>query len=266
PVDADGVVLLDALRRALNDPPGSVALVSVQWANHETGTLQPIDAVAALCRARGVPLHVDAVQAAGKLPIDLHEVGADLASFSAHKLYGPKGVGALYARRGFDPPPLLRGGHQERERRPGTENVPGIAGMGAAAALARANLDARAAHLRRLARRLEDGLLALPDTRLAGAKDGRAPGTVNVIFEGAPGDALVAALDLAGICASTGAACSSGSLAPSPVLAAMGLPPSLARAAVRFSVGAGTTDDDLDFVLAIIPAALQRVRRFDPAA
>ena len=247
PVDGSGLLSLGALEAALGP---DVALVSVQAANHETGVLQPLAEVAARTRSAGVPLHVDAVQAAGKVDMPL-EV-ADFVSLSAHKLGGPAGTGALVARA---PLAVVAGGHQERGRRGGTENLLGIVGFGAAARVARSYPFTQ---MRSLRDRLQEGL-----ARLGGRVHGgepRAPGTLSIAFAGVPGELLVQSLDLAGIAASTGAACTSGTVAPSPVLLAMGLLPAEARLAVRFSLGPTTTAAEIDEVLAVVPALLERIR------
>ena len=205
-------------------------------------------------------MHTDAVQAAGRIPIDVRALEVDALSLSAHKLGGPKGVGALWLRRGLLLAPLLAGGHQERERRAGTENVPGIVGFGEAARRARQDLADRAAHVARLRDRLEALLLQIPGCRRHGDPAARAPGTANVGFEGAAGQLVVIGLDLEGVAVSSGAACSSGTLAPSPVLLALGLPPERAREAVRFSVGPDNTAEQIDRAAALVATVVARVR------
>jgi cysteine desulfurase len=233
--------------------------VTVQLANHEIGTIQPIAEIARLAHAAGAFVHVDAVQAAGKIPIDAHALGVDTLALSAHKIGGPKGAGALYVRRGFDLPSLMMGGHQERERRPGTENVAAIVGFGAAAARARTGQGELAARLSALRDRLEAGLVAA-GARVHGG-GARVPNTSNVGFDGVDGELLVAALDLEGVAASTGAACSSGSVEPSPVVTAL-LANDRARAkeAVRFSLGWDTRAEDIDFVISVVPSLVARIR------
>jgi len=258
PVGPDGRIDPDAVAHAL----GGAAICALQWANHEVGNLNPVQKVGRLCRAAGVPLFSDAVQAAGKVRVDVSEVEVDLLALSAHKIFGPKGVGALFVRRGCALGLVLRGGHQEKGRRPGTENLSGIVGMGAACDLARSELVTRGDTVSRLARRFEAGLLAL-GARCHGDRERRVSGTVNVAFDGVAGDALVQALDLEGICASTGAACTSGSVAASPVLLAMGMPEQAAREAVRFSLGPGNTEDEIDRVLQLMPALVERIRRHE---
>ncbi|HEY3356481.1 MAG TPA: cysteine desulfurase family protein [Polyangia bacterium] len=261
PVDRHGRLDPDDLRRALRP---DTALVSIQWANHEIGTLYPIAELCALTHERGALFHCDAVQAAGKAPIAAGPGGPDLLSVSAHKLYGPKGAGALCARRDLRLGPLLAGGHQERGRRPGTENVAALVGFGVAAAGARTRLRADAERLGRLRARLEVALLALPGAWLNGDPAHRVPGTLNVGFDGVEGELVLINLDLAGVCVSTGAACSSGSLDPSPVLLALGQSAREARAAVRFSLGRGTTEAEVDEVAALMPGILERVRTLAP--
>lgn len=245
PVDRQGRVDLDALAAAVR--AGDV--VSVQLANHEIGVVQDLAAIVAVARRAGARVHTDAVQAAGKLPIDVGALGVDALSLSAHKLGGPKGVGALWLRDGIDVEALLRGGHQERERRPGTENVVGIAGFGAAC---RAAGERPSSALRD---RFEAGARAL-GARVAGEDAPRVPTTSYVAFDGVAGELLMQALDLEGVAVSTGAACSSGSLEPSPVLRAIGFPEG-----IRVSVGAGNSADEIDRVLAMLPTLLARILR-----
>jgi cysteine desulfurase len=256
PVGPDGRITIEAFEAALR--PETV-LASLALVNHELGTINPIPALAAVARARGVLFHSDAVQAVGRLPVDVEALGVDALSASAHKLHGPKGVGALYLRRGRLVHPVLAGGHQERERRAGTENVLGIVGFGAACAEAAGEVHKAGPRIGALRDRLEAGLRALPGARRHGG-DPRAPGTLNLGFEGADGQMLVINLDLEGICASTGAACTSGSVTPSPVLLALGLSAAQAREAVRFSLGRDTTEADIDAVLRVFPGILDRVR------
>jgi cysteine desulfurase len=261
-VDPSGCLDLDHLARELA-VPGGAALVAVALANHELGTLQDIPAIARLTVRAGALFHCDAVQAAGRLPVDVAALGADAVALSGHKMYGPKGTGALWIRPGLDLAPLVPGGHQERERRPGTENVAGIAGLGVAAELA-ATQSAVAARARiaKLGAALEQGILSVPGARVHGAGADRVPGTVNAGFEGAPGDLVTQALDLAGVSVSTGAACTSGTVAASPVLLALGLPRPRALEGVRFSLGRPTTAADVQALLELLPAIISRVRTF----
>jgi cysteine desulfurase len=244
----------------------ATALVSLIWANNETGVLQPVEAIAELCRARGVALHLDATQAIGKIPVRLDAVPADLLSASAHKFNGPKGAGFLVVRGGLALAPWLRGGAQERGRRGGTHNVAGIAGMGVAAELAAAELPERAEACAALRDRLWAGIEAkIPRVRRNGAPPHLLPNTLNVEFAGAPGDVLLEALDGEGVAVSAGAACASGALHPSHVLLAMGRTPAEARAALRFSVGLGVDSSQIDRVLALLPDLVSRVRAAETA-
>jgi len=258
PVDAEGRLDLAALDAAL---AAGAALCSCIWAQNETGVVSPVEAVAERCRARGVPLHVDATQAVGKLPVRLDRVPADLLSASAHKLNGPKGVGFLVVRGARELAPWQRGGGQERGRRGGTVNAPGIVGLGVAAALAAAELSERAEHAAALRDRLWEGIAAkVPRVRRNGAPEALLPNTLNVEIAGAPGDVLVEALDGEGVAASAGAACASGALHPSAALVAMGRTPAEARGAVRFSVGLGNDEAQVDRVVALLPELVARVR------
>jgi cysteine desulfurase len=256
PVDRDGQLNPADLEAALR--PETV-LVSIAAANHELGTVHAVGELAALARARGALFHTDAVQAAGRIPFGVGKGHLDAVTLSAHKLHGPKGVGAIYVRRGLALHPLVAGGHQERERRAGTENLVGIAGFGEACRLARADREESAARISGLRDRLEERLLAIPGARVHG-RGRRVPGTLNVGFEGAEGGLVLVGLDLEGICVSTGAACTSGSLAPSPVLLALGLAPDRAREAVRFSLGRDTTADEIDRAAEVTAAVVARVR------
>ena len=256
-VGESGVLDLDDLAAKVDD---ATAVVSVMLANNETGALQPVAEATRIARAAGALVHCDAVQAAGKIAVDVRSLDVDLLTLSAHKLYGPKGVGCLYVRRGTRMAPLVRGGGQERNRRAGTENVAGIVGFGAAAVLAREGLDAEAARLAALRDRLEARLLAIPGARRNG--DGpRLPNTANVSFEGAEAEDLVIALDLEGIAVSTGAACAAGGVEPSHVLRAMGLPPERVQSSLRLSLGRATTEADVARATDVIGAVVARMRR-----
>ena len=230
----DGIVDPDDIREAIR--PETV-LISVMLANNEIGTIQPIEEVGRIAAEEDVYLHCDAVQGAGKLPLDVNRLGVDLLSISAHKIYGPKGAGALYVRTGTELEPIFHGGHHERDRRPGTENVPGIVGLGKAAELAIKHLATDAARLAALRDKFESALLLIPGVHVNGDAHHRVPNTCNLSFEAAGGEALVIALDLQGIACSTGAACSSGAVEPSHVLTAIGLSPDQARSSLRFSLG-----------------------------
>jgi len=257
PVSEDGTLSLGALQAALRDDTG---LVTLALANHQLGNVYPAAALAEAAHARGALFHTDAVQAAGKTAVDLPALGVDAATISAHKLGGPKAVGAVFVRRGLDLPPLLAGGHQEHERRPGTENVAGIVGFGVACQRAALSGAEEAARLLGLRRRLERALLEIPGARIFGAAEARLPGTTLVAFSGAPGQLVAIGLDLEGICVSTGAACTSGSLEPSPVLLALGVGADVAAEGVRISLGWSTTPSDLDALLAVLPGVVARVR------
>lgn len=258
PVGGDGRVRAEDLAAALR--PETV-LVSIGLANHEIGTIQPLPALSRLLRERGILFHVDAVQGAGKLPLDVNALGADLLSLSAHKIYGPKGIGALYIRKGTAFVPPLRGGAQEREKRPGTENVAAAVGFGMAATLAAQEIEWRAGDAVRLTTRLWEGIQqTIPDVCLNGPEQQRLSNTLNVGFMGASGEGLVIGLDLAGIAVSTGSACAAGALEPSHVLLALGRDPVAARSAIRFSVGKDTTEQDIEYVLEVLPQVVERVR------
>jgi cysteine desulfurase len=262
--DASGILEADALADALDD---ETSLVSVMHANNEIGTIQPIAALATLAHARGAVFHTDAVQSVGKIPVSVRDLGVDLLSLSAHKFSGPKGAGALWIRRGVRLMPYVTGGRQERNRRAGTENVPAIAGMGAAARLAQTTLDARAAAISALRDRLEAGILAaVPGTVVNGDRQRRVPNTTNIGFEGIEAESLLIALDLEGVAVSTGSACSSGSLEPSHVLRAMGLPHARARNSLRFSLGSSTAETDVDFVVSVLPRLAAKLRRLGRTA
>jgi cysteine desulfurase len=262
PVGREGVVDPDAVRGALR--PETI-LISVMYANNELGTIQPIEEIGRIAATAEVLFHCDAVQAAGKLPLDVNRLGVDLLSISAHKIYGPKGAGALYGRSGTPLEPQFYGGHHERDRRPGTENVPGIVGLGKAAELARKNLQTDCARITTLRNRLEDALLAAcGEARVNGDRARRVSNTSNISFHAAGGEALVIALDLQGIACSTGAACSSGAVGPSHVLLAIGLSPDEARSSLRLSLGRTTTAEEIDLAIAAIPRAVERLRALSP--
>jgi cysteine desulfurase len=261
-VDSKGRLDLEEYAAALSD---QVAVVSVMWANNETGTLFPVAQMAEMAHAQGVLFHTDAVQAVGKVPIDLKRTKIDMLSLSGHKLHAPKGVGALYLRRGTRYRPLLRGGHQERGRRAGTENVPGIVALGAAARLAKQNLDVENTRVRALRDRLEQGLLqAIPRCFVTGDAENRLPNTSNIAFEFIEGEAILLLLNRLGIAASSGSACTSGSLEPSHVMRAMGIPYTAAHGTVRFSLSMYTTLADVDHVVREMPEIIARLRKLSP--
>ncbi len=259
PVDETGMVSVDDVARAIR---ADTILVSVMMANNEVGTVQPIGEIGAICRARGVLLHTDAVQAIGAMPVDVQRLQCDLLSLSAHKFHGPKGVGALYVRTGTVMDRLLHGGAQERGYRAGTENVPGIVGLGKAIELATADIPAAADHMRQLRDSLIEGLTArVPGARLNGHPAHRLPGNVNMSFEGVEGEALLLRLDLVGIAASSGSACTSGALDPSHVLMALGLTPAAANGSLRMTFSTDSTQADVDAVLAALPPIVADLRR-----
>lgn len=258
PVDENGLVSPDDVRRALTD---DTALISIMAANNEVGTLEPVREIGQIAREAGVLFHTDAVQAAGVVPIDVNDWNADLLSLSGHKFHGPKGVGALYIRKGTRIHNLIEGGAQERGLRAGTENVPGIVGMGEALSLAAAELSEYTAHVTALRDRLIQGVLStVPEARLNGHPTFRLPGNVNFSFPGVEGESLLMRLDLAGIACSSGSACTSGSLEPSHVLSAMGLSPDMARSSLRFSLGRDNTAEEIDRVLAVLPPIVEDLR------
>jgi cysteine desulfurase len=261
-VDRDGIVNPEDVRRAIR--PETV-LITIMLANNELGTIEPIEAIGRIAAEAGVTLHTDAVQAAGKISIDVKKLGVHLLSISAHKLYGPKGVGALYVRKGTRLEPLLYGGHSERDRRPGTEDVTSIAGLGKAAELALMRMQDEGQRLAALRDRLEEGLLErIAHARVNGSGAPRTPNTTNLTLPFVEGESMVIALDLKGIACSTGAACSSGAVEPSHVLTAIGLAPEDARATLRLSLGHQTTDEEIDFALDTIPPVIDRLRQMSP--
>jgi len=258
-VGSNGIVNPDDIRRALR--PDTV-LVSVMHANNELGTVQPLAEIDRITREAGVLLHSDGVQALGKIPVDVDALGVDFYSVSAHKLYAPKGVGALYVRKGARFTPIAFGGHHERDRRPGTENVPGIAGFGGAAELAAARLSSDSETIGALRDRLENAVLdGIPGAGVNGSRWNRVPNTSNLYFDGIDGEALTIALDLRGFAVSTGAACSSGAIAPSHVLTAIGLDADRARASMRFSLGRANTAEQVDALVKALTASVQHLRR-----
>ncbi len=258
PVSPRGELSLDLLAQAVT---GNTAMVSLIWANNETGVLFPIREAAEICRRKGVLFHTDAVQALGKIPVNTSAADIDLLSLSGHKLHAPKGIGALYVRRGVKYQPFLLGGAQERGRRGGTENVPYIVGLGHAAELTRHSLAASAARMRELRDDLEQAVLQrIPNAVVNGGSVHRLPNTSNIQFAGVEAEGLLMLLDQAGICASSGSACTTGSLEPSHVLTAMGLTPAQARGTIRFSLGRHTTSEDLARLLGVLPGIIQRLR------
>jgi cysteine desulfurase len=262
PVNRDGLIDLDALRKALR--PETV-LITVMHANNELGTVQPLEEIGRIAVERDIYFHTDAVQSVGKIPVDVKALQLDLLSLSGHKLYAPKGIGAIYIKGGTRLRQLLYGGHHQRGFRPGTENVAGIVGLGKAAELARLSLTEDATRISALRDKLEQGLLSrVPDARANASRAPRTPNTSNITFPSIEGEALIIALDLKGLACSTGAACSSGAVEPSHVLTAIGLPASEARASIRFSLGRHTTAAEIDAALEIVPAAVAQLRQLSP--
>lgn len=262
PVDRDGLVLMEQLREAVED---RTILISVMHANNEVGTIQPLEEIGALAREKGIICHSDAVQSVGKIPLGVDRLGVDMLSLSGHKFHAPKGVGALYVRQGVEMEALLYGGSHERNRRAGTENVPGAVGLGSACALAREALEDFNSRVLELRDRLESGILeTVPDTVVNGALESRMPHVSNISFQGVEGEALLISLDLQGIAVSTGAACASGSLEPSHVLKAMNIGSNRVDSAIRFSLSRMTTVEDIDYVLKVVPETVERMRELSP--
>ena len=260
-VHADGVVRLSDVAAAITD---DTALVSVMMVNNEIGTIQPIAEIAKLCQEKGVLFHTDAVQAVGHIPVDVKALGVDMLSLAAHKFHGPKGVGALYCRKGIRPEILIQGGAQERGRRGGTENMPGIVGMAAALQEAVSNLNADMVYVTALRERLIEGLSQIPHSRLNGSRNLRCPGTVNFCFEGIEGESLLLWLDAKGVAASSGSACTSGSLDPSHVLLALGLPHEIAHGSLRLSLSADNTEEEVAHILKVVPEVVEYLRGMSP--
>jgi len=262
PVESDGSLDLHVLEQSIRP---DTAIVSAMYANNETGVIFPIEEVAAICRSKGVLCHTDAVQVPGKLPIDVKRLGVDFLSLSAHKLHAPKGVGMLYVKKRTRYTPYVIGGHQERGRRGGTESVANIVGFGRAAELALATLEDENTRVRALRDRLEGWILSnIPNTVRNGAKEPRLPNTANIAFDFVEAEAVLMLLDQVGICASSGSACTTGSLDPSHVLSAMGIVPMRARGSVRFSLGIYNTAEDVDYVLQHLPRIIQKLRDISP--
>ena len=260
-VHSDGVVRLSDVAAAITD---DTALVSVMMVNNEIGTIQPIQEIAKLCQDKGVLFHTDAVQAVGHIPVDVKALGVDMLSLAAHKFHGPKGVGALYCRKGIRPEILIQGGAQERGRRGGTENMPGIVGMAAALKEAVSNLPADMEKVTALREKLIAGLSQIPHSRLNGHRELRCPGTVNFCFEGIEGESLLLWLDAKGVAASSGSACTSGSLDPSHVLLALGLPHEIAHGSLRLSLGADNTEEEVAHILKVVPEVVEYLRGMSP--
>lgn len=262
PVDSEGMVDPEDVKRAITP---ETCLISIMYANNEVGTIQPIEEISRIAREAGVLFHTDAVQAVGHMPVDVKSLGVDMLSLSGHKFYGPKGVGALYARRGVRLAPLIDGGAQERKRRAGTENMAGIVGMGMAIELAVSEMDEVSAKEERLRDKLMEGLTQrIPDVKLNGHRRLRLPNNVNMSFLYVEGESLLLNLDMEGIAASSGSACTSGSLAPSHVLMAMGIPHEVAHGSVRMTLGRYTEDADVERVLDVMPRIVEKLRAMSP--
>lgn len=262
PVDGKGMLLMDAFYKAVDD---DTALVSIMHANNETGVIFPIEEIGALLRERGILFHTDAVQAAGKVPLDTKKLPVDMLSISGHKLHAPKGIGVLYIRRGTHFYPYIIGGHQEQSRRAGTENVASIIGLGRACELATENIGTEYTYLSMLRDKLESSLLEnCPDARVNGDREHRLPNTTNISFEYVEGEAILLRLDEYGVCASSGSACTSGSLEPSHVLRAMGVPFTALHGSVRFSLSRYTTESEIDKVIEVLPPIIKELRMLSP--
>ena len=261
PVDGDGLVNPQDVARAITD---QTILITIMHSNNEVGVIEPIAEIGAIAREKGIVFHTDATQSVGKVPIDVSQLNADLLSLSGHKLYGPKGIGALYIRKGTRILPYIHGGGQESSKRAGTHNVPGIVGLGKAAEIAQLTMAEESAREIALRNRLIADILAIPDTRLNGHPTLRLPNNVNVSIEGAEGESMILMLDMLGICVSSGSACTSGSLAASHVLLAMGLPHELAHGSLRLTLGKDTTDEDIDKALEVLPGIVTRLRAMSP--
>ncbi len=261
-VDSKGMIDFDTLKDSITD---KTVMISVMYANNETGNIYPIEQIGELAKERGALFHCDAVQAAGKIPIDVKKMKVDLLTLSGHKLYAPKGIGALYIRRGVKLLPLIHGGHHERNRRAGTENVAGIAGFGKACEVALASMDKNAARLTKLRDRLHQGILdSIDQVTLNGHSSKRLPTTLNLSFDHVDGESLLLSLDMKGIAASSGSACTSGSVEPSHVLLAMGVPMKLALGSIRFSLGTESSKEEIDYLLEVLPPIVERIRSMSP--
>jgi cysteine desulfurase len=262
PVDSEGRLNMEAYEKSLTP---DTAIVSLMWANNETGVMFPVEKAALMAHDRGILFHTDAVQAVGKIPIDMENNAIDMLSLSGHKLHAPKGIGVFYLRRGTRFSPFMIGGHQERERRGGTENVPSIIGLGKACELAAAYMEEENTRVRQLRDKLEHELLdRIPNSRVNGDRVNRLPNTTNISFEFVEGEGILLMLDRYGICASSGSACTSGSLQPSHVLRAMGVPFTMAHGSIRFSLSIMNTEEEIDLVIETLPEIIQRLREMSP--
>lgn len=261
PVDSEGKISLTELENAIRP---DTALVTIMYANNEIGVINPISEIGKICRKKGVLFHTDAVQAVGNVPINVVEQSIDMLSLSGHKIHAQKGVGILYIRKGVNLPNLINGGGQERSKRAGTENVPAIVGLGVALENAVSDIPGKIEKVSKMRDRLIDGLLKIERTRLNGSRTDRLCGNVNISVEGVEGESLLLSLDLKGICASSGSACTSGSLDPSHVLLALGLPHEVAHGSLRLSISDETTDEDIDYILEVVPEVVERLRTMSP--
>lgn len=261
PVDSEGKISLTELENAIRP---DTALVSIMYANNEIGVINPISEIGKICRKKGVLFHTDAVQAVGNVPINVTEQSIDMLSLSGHKIHAQKGVGILYIRKGITLPNLINGGGQERSKRAGTENVPAIVGLGVALENAVSDIPGKIEKVSKMRDRLIDGLLKMERTRLNGSRTDRLCGNVNISVEGVEGESLLLSLDLKGICASSGSACTSGSLDPSHVLLALGLPHEVAHGSLRLSISDETTDEDIDYILEVVSEVVERLRAMSP--
>ncbi|OOM81517.1 cysteine desulfurase IscS [Clostridium puniceum] len=261
-VDEEGFVRLEDLKNAITD---KTILVTIMFANNEIGTIQPIKEISEICKEKKIFFHTDAVQAVGNIPVDVREMNIDMLSLAGHKIYGPKGIGVLYIKKGIKIDNLIHGGAQEKNRRAGTENIASIVGLGKAIEIATDNLEEHMKELTVLRDKLMNGLLQIPYTKLNGPKgDKRLPGNVNVCFRFIEGESILLSLDFKGVCASSGSACTSGSLDPSHVLLSIGLPHEIAHGSLRLTMGDGSTEEDVDYVLDVVPPIIERLRNMSP--
>lgn len=261
PISPDGFVNPADIKNAIRD---DTAVVTIMYANNEIGTIQPVEEIAGICHEKNVIFHTDAVQAVGHVEIDVHKQGIDMLSLSGHKIHAQKGIGAIYVKKGITLPNLVHGGAQERNKRAGTENVPAIVGLGRAIEIACTGIPSKAAKVTAMRNRLIDGILKLEHTRLNGSRENRLPGNCNISIEGVEGESLLLKLDEFGICASSGSACTSGSLDPSHVLLALGLKHEVAHGSLRLSIDESFTDEDIDYILETVPNVVNRLRAMSP--
>ncbi|MDD6279265.1 MAG: cysteine desulfurase NifS [Oscillospiraceae bacterium] len=261
PISPDGFVNPADIKNAIRD---DTAVVTIMYANNEIGTIQPVEEIAGICHEKNVIFHTDAVQAVGHVEIDVHKQGIDMLSLSGHKIHAQKGIGAIYVKKGITLPNLVHGGAQERNKRAGTENVPAIVGLGRAIEIACTDIPSKAAKVTAMRNRLIDGILKLEHTRLNGSRENRLPGNCNISIEGVEGESLLLMLDMFGICASSGSACTSGSLDPSHVLLALGLKHEVAHGSLRLSIDESFTDEDIDYILETVPNVVNRLRAMSP--